>query len=60
MIKKDFWENIAEIWAKKETIDIPPIDIGTDLPPDDLNDDEIDFDDIDDIDEFFKDMLNGI
>lgn len=60
MIKKSFWENIAEVWARKETIIIPEIEPGLELPPDDPCDDEISFDDIDDIDEYFKDILNDI
>ena len=60
MIKRDFWENIAEVWARKEQIEIPDIDIGEDLPPDDPEEEYINFDEADDIDDFFKDILSDI
>lgn len=60
MIKKNFWENIADVWARKEKIEIPDIDLADGPPPDDPEEDYIDFDDIDDIDDFFKDILNDI
>lgn len=54
MIKKEFWEKIAEVWAKKEEIDIPPIDIGIDVP-----DDFIDLDEVEDWDALMKDLLGS-
>lgn len=60
MIKRNFWENIADVWARKEEIEIPDIDVGEGPPPDDPEKDYIDFDDIDDIDGFLKDILNDI
>ena len=54
MIKRNFWENIADVWARKEEIEIPDIDVGEVPPPDDPEKDYIDFDDIDDIDDFLK------
>ena len=63
MIKREFWEEVSETWIKKEKIYIPPVD-EEDVPPDDpvgeMNDEEIPFDDIDDLDGFFQDILNGI
>ncbi len=54
MIKKEFWEKVAEVWAKKEEIDIPPIDIGIDVP-----DDFIDLDEVEDWDALMKDLLGS-
>lgn len=59
MIKEEFWEKVADVWSKKEVIEIPPVEeIGI---PDELDDDEeeIDFDDWDEADDFFDDILNG-
>lgn len=55
MIKKAFWEDVAEIWAKRETIPIPEVDVSGYAPPDDPDEDSYDFDDLDD---FFKDILS--
>ena len=55
MIKKRFWEDIAEIWSQKEAIVIPDSDVDGYAPPDDPEDEAIDFDDLDD---FFKDILS--
>lgn len=54
MIKKEFWEKVAEVWTKKEEIDIPPIDIGIDVP-----DDFIDLDEVEDWDALMKDLLGS-
>mgnify|MGYP001629779718 FL=1 len=59
MIKEEFWEKVADVWSKKEVIEIPPVEeINI---PDELDDDEeeIDFDDWDEADDFFDDILNG-
>ena len=59
MIKEEFWEKVADVWSKKEVIEIPPVqEISI---PDELDDDEeeIDFDDWDEADDFFDDILNG-
>ncbi len=59
MIKEEFWEKVADVWSKKEVIEIPPVEeINI---PDELDDDEeeIDFDDWDEVDDFFDDILNG-
>lgn len=59
MIKKEFWEKVADVWSKKEVIEIPPVEEIS--IPDELDDDEeeIDFDDWDEADDFFDDILNG-
>ena len=54
MIKKEFWEKVAEVWTKKEEIDIPPIDIGIDVP-----DDFIDLDEVEDWEALMKDLLGS-
>ena len=58
MIKKEFWEKVADVWSKEEVIEIPHVeDISI---PDELDDEEeIDFDDWDEADDFFDDILNG-
>ncbi len=48
MIKKIFWEQLANLWAEKEVIEIPDIDLGEDIPPDDLEEEGIDFEGLDD------------
>ena len=58
MINRIFWENISDVWARKEKTEIPDIDVKDPPPPDDPEKDYIDFDDIDDIDDFLKDILN--
>ena len=55
MIKKRFWEDVAEMWSQKEAVAIPNIDIDGYAPPDDPEDDPMDFDDLD---AFFKDILS--
>jgi hypothetical protein len=59
MIKEEFWEKVADVWSKKEVIEIPPVEEIS--IPDELDDDEeeIDFDDWDEADDFFDDILNG-
>ena len=59
MIKEEFWEKVADVWSKKEVIEIPPVEEIS--VPDELDDDEeeIDFDDWDEADDFFDDILNG-
>lgn len=60
MIKEDFWKRVSEVWSQKEEIDIPVIDPG-EVPPDEPieePEDGIPFDDIEDLDDFFKDFLS--
>lgn len=59
MIKEEFWGKVADVWSKKEVIEIPPVEEIS--IPDELDDDEeeIDFDDWDEADDFFDDILNG-
>lgn len=52
MIKHEFWEKIAEVWAKKEEIEIPDIGAGPDVP-----DDLIDLDSVENWDDLLKDLL---
>lgn len=52
MIKREFWEKIAKVWAKKEEIEIPDICPGPDVP-----DDFISLDEVDDWDDLLKDLL---
>ena len=57
MNKKEFWEKVSEVWAKKQEIIIPSVNPG-EIPPDDPSEEELSFDDIDELDDFFKDMFN--
>ncbi len=54
MIKREFWEKVAEVWAKKEEIEIPDIKDGPDVP-----DDFIDLDEVEDWDSLLKDLLSS-
>ena len=51
MINREFWEEIAEIWTRKENIDIPDIGDIIDVPEDVLDLDNI---------ENWEDMLGDI
>lgn len=53
MIKREFWEKIAEVWAKKEEIEIPDIKDGPDVP-----DEFIDLNEVEDWDALLKDILS--
>ena len=54
MIKREFWEKVAEVWAKKEEIEIPDITDGPDVP-----DDFIDLNEVEDWDALMKDLLGS-
>lgn len=53
MIKRDFWENIASVWSKKEKIEIPEIIEGPDVPEDFVN-----LEEVEDWDNLLRDLLN--
>lgn len=53
MIKREFWEKISEVWAKKEDIEIPDIKDGPDVP-----DEFIDLNEVEDWDALLKDILS--
>ena len=53
MIKREFWEKVAEVWAKKEEINIPDIIDGPDVP-----EDFIDLNEVEDWDSLLKDLLS--
>ena len=70
MIKREFWEKVAECWGKKEETkpDDPPIDIGAPLPSwvmDDGGDDDMDIDalfsdgEIEDLNDFINMFANS-
>ena len=68
MIKKEFWKMISETWSQKETIETPTFEEEIDMPEDlkdSRNAEEVDFDDwndtdaMEDLDNFFNDILNG-
>ena len=48
MIKREFWEKIAEVWAKKEEIEDGP----------DVPDEFIDLNEVEDWDALLKDILS--
>lgn len=53
MIKREFWEKVAKVWARKEEIEIPDIIDGPDVP-----DDFIDLNEVEDWDSLLKDLLS--
>lgn len=54
MIKREFWERVAEAWSKKEEIEIPEILAGPDVPEEpDIPFGEINLDD-------WKDFLDDL
>lgn len=53
MIKREFWEKVAEVWAKKELIEIPDM---IDVP--DIPEDMIDLEEVEDWDSLLKDLLS--
>ena len=65
MIKNEFWKNVADAWSRKEIIEIPSVEDEISMPEKfegNESDDEIEFDDwyeedIDDMDDFFGDIL---
>lgn len=65
MIKNEFWKNVADAWSRKEIIEIPSAEDEISMPEKfegNESDDEIEFDDwdeedIDDMDDFFGDIL---
>ena len=54
MIKREFWEKVAGVWARQEVIEIPEI---LDIP--DIPDDMLSLDDVGDMDDFLKDLLSS-
>lgn len=54
MIKREFWEKVADVWAKKEEIYIPEI---LDIP--DVPDDLFATDDVEDLDDLLKGLLSS-
>lgn len=68
MIRNEFWTKVADAWSKKEIIEIPSFEDEIEIPEElDGNNDEdaVAFDDwndedaLDDLDDFFSDILNG-
>lgn len=68
MIRNEFWTKVADVWSKKEIVEIPEfedeIDVSESLGNnsdeefvafDDWNDEDA----LNDLDDFFNDILNG-
>lgn len=53
MIKKEFWERVAENWSKKEEIVIPEID------KEDIPEVPLDNNDMDDLDSYLNSILDS-
>lgn len=53
MIKKEFWERVAENWSKKEEIVIPEID------KEDIPDVPLDNNDMDDLNSYLNSILDS-
>lgn len=58
MIKREFWEAVADVWAIKRAIVIPTIDVGDDVPPDDPELDFMTQGESEDIDDLLKDLID--
>lgn len=54
MINRTFWEEVAEVWAKKDEIDIPNIGEIIDVP-----DDVIDLDAMENWDDVLQDIFGS-
>lgn len=54
MIKKEFWEKVSGVWAKKDEIEIPDIVVGEEIPEDFFDDEEIG-----NLDDLLKDILES-
>ena len=54
MINQDFWQRIANVWAKKDEVKIPDVVVDIDIPDDFFEEDSKKFDSLDD---FLKDIL---
>lgn len=50
MIKKEFWEKVADIWADKEDVEIPVLVHGTEIVTEKTED-------ADDLDDLLKNIL---
>jgi len=51
MIKREFWEKIADVWGSEEEIILPDIiDVG-------LSDSDLDEEEIEDLDDFIGDLF---
>lgn len=68
MIRNEFWTKVADVWSKKEIVEIPGFEDEIDVPEslgnnsdeefvafDDWNDEDA----LNDLDDFFNDILNG-
>lgn len=54
MINREFWEEIAEIWARKGSIITPPIGVIIDVP-----DDVLDLDEVENWDDMLQDIFGA-
>lgn len=59
MIKREFWENISKVWIRKKKKEEPRSSTGEVLP-ENPEEDYVDFNDIEAVDDFMKDILNDL
>lgn len=68
MIRNEFWTKVADAWSKEEIVEMPEFEDEIDVPESLANnsdeeavafDDWNDEDALDDLDDFFSDILNG-
>lgn len=41
MIKREFWEQVASAWIRQEEIELPDIDLDTEVPGEAVNMEEV-------------------
>ena len=51
MIKREFWEKIADVWGSEEEIILP------DIIDDELSDSDLDEEEIEELDDFIGDLF---
>ena len=51
MIKREFWEKIADVWGSEEEIILP------DIIEDELSDSDLEEEEIDELDDFISDLF---
>lgn len=68
MIRNEFWTKVADAWSKEEIVEIPEFEDEINVPEslgDNSDEEAVAFDDwndedaLDDLDDFFSDILNG-
>lgn len=53
MIKREFWEQVASVWIRQEEIELPDIDLDTEVPEESVN-----MEDVENWDIFLEDLFS--